>query len=39
MLNILDIAMVLMFSYLTIETIGSRSYIDTENKEEIRKKL
>ncbi|GIM33340.1 DUF1648 domain-containing protein [Paraclostridium bifermentans] len=38
MLNILDIAMVLMFSYLTIETIGSRSYIDTENKEEIRKK-
>lgn len=37
-LNILDISMVLMFSYLTIETIGSRNYIDTENKEEIRKK-
>ncbi len=38
MINILDISMVLMFSYLTIETIGSRSYINTEDKEEIRKK-
>ena len=38
MINILDISMVLIFSYLTIETIGSRSYINTQNKEEIRKK-
>lgn len=38
LINILNISMVLMFSYLTIETIGSRSYIDTENKEENRKK-
>ncbi|CEQ16759.1 DUF1648 domain-containing protein [Paraclostridium sordellii] len=37
-INILDIGMVLMLSYMGVGTIGYRSYIDTQNKEENRKK-
>lgn len=37
-MNIIDLGMVLMFSYMGVGTIGYRSYIDTQNKEENRKK-
>ncbi|CEN90353.1 membrane protein [[Clostridium] sordellii] len=37
-INIIDLGMVLMLSYIGVGTIGYRSYIDTQNKEENRKK-
>ncbi|MEG2787585.1 MAG: DUF1648 domain-containing protein [Romboutsia sp.] len=37
-INILQVAMVTMISYIGVETIGYRSYIDTKNEENIRLK-
>lgn len=37
-INIVDLGMVLMLSYMGVGIIGYRSYIDTQNKEKNRKK-